>query len=95
MKLCESERYLGILLGSVTTKHTYNINSLLIYEINMNEQTYDLKYTRAFPQSINGVSLQFEFFIKNVNEILFTDYKEIIRFDYVNYTINTYFQFKL
>ena len=31
----------------------------------------------------------------NINEILFTDYKEIIRFDYVNYTINTYFQFKM
>ena len=63
----------------------------MIYEINLNEQTYDFKYTRAIPQSMSGVSLQFEFFNRNVNEILFTDYKEIIRFDYVNYTVNTYF----
>ena len=91
MKLCESDRYLAILLGHITTKHTYFINSLMIFEINMNDQTYYFKYTRAIPHLLSGVSLQFEFFNQNVNEILLTDYKEIIRFDYVNYSINTYF----
>ena len=57
MKLCESDRYLAILMGQVTTKQTYFINSLMIYEINMNEQTYDFKYTRAIPNSMSNVSL--------------------------------------
>lgn len=45
------------------------------------------------PQKLVTVGREIEFYNKNVNEILFTDYSQIFRYNHVSTEVQTYFDF--
>lgn len=91
IKLCQSERYLAILLGNKTDEDC--ITSLLIFEQDIENQTYNSKYQRLLPRMLEKVCKEIEFFNQNVNEIIFTDFSQIFRYNYVSEEFQVYFDF--
>ena len=69
------------------------ITSLLIYEQDIENQTYNSKYQRLLPRMLEKVCKEIEFFNQNVNEIIFTDFSQIFRYNYVSEEFQVYFDF--
>jgi hypothetical protein len=93
VKLCQSERYLAVLVGHRLQNNQDNIKYLIIYEQDLQNKNFMFKYVRILPQKLAAVGREIEFYNKNVNEILFTDYSQIFRYNHIRMEVQTYFDF--
>ena len=94
MRLSRTENYLAILVGHTLVQNEVEANVLIIYKNSFDGWQLDFK--RALSHNLRHISSQFEFCIRNKEEeeILFTDCREIVAYNFRNDQIRRVFMFK-
>ena len=64
VKLCQSERYLAVLVGHRLQNNQDNIKYLIIYEQDLENKNFLFKYVRILPTKLGAVGREIEFYNK-------------------------------
>jgi hypothetical protein len=82
-----------VLVGRRTLNKTTLINHLIVFEQDELNKTYLFRYNKKLPSKLKESCAQFEFYLENINEVLFIDQAQIFKFNFINLEVQIYFKF--